>query len=185
MKKSAIILSALSLALLSGTTSAATDDVTPQDNIRFVGAVTAVTCDLEVDVNGSVTNMVQLGTVNKNSTGKDVNFKLKPKADQDPANCDWGTGVGALTQAVIGFAGPLDAEGLKNQLTGSGVATDAYTLITAVNGDKTTALKQGDATRTFTTADLESEGAQFTAKLQGKDEAGLYQSALAFNVYYQ
>ncbi|EGB0328382.1 TPA: fimbrial protein PefA [Salmonella enterica subsp. enterica serovar Poona] len=176
MKKYAIALSALSLALLSGTASASKGD------IHFVGAVSDSTCDLGVTVGGVVSNTIQLGTTSVNSEGTAVDFDLKPK-DATQGGC---ASLAATNEVVISFgAHGLSDEGLPAQ---SGLAKDAYVTIYSKNASETAtnsvAIKKGNESRKFKGDVIKDTGAQFKASLVGKTMKGDYQSAVAFVVTY-
>lgn len=170
-------LSALSLVLLSGNALAANGE------IRFVGAVTNVTCNVVPSVNGSTNNVVQLGTASLSTPATAVNFSLKSDGLND---CD---SIEEAGNVVISFAGSLTEDGLANQ---SGLATDAFVQIKSVNATETdsensNAIKSGDDRRTFAGALFKTaaaDGAKFTAQLHGKTAKGDYQSAISFAVAY-
>ena len=176
MKKSILVLSILSTALLSGTASAANE-------VRFLGAVTDVTCDLVPEVGGAVKNVVQLGAVKPFKTGAtdhngaEIDFALKPA---NGATC---AAIDTLT-ATIAFDGNLNTQGLGAQ---SGAADDANVLIKAKNAQNndTTPLVQGKNTRTFDGTDINTDGAQFSAQLVGGTKIGDFQTAIAYAVSYQ
>ncbi|WP_336285297.1 fimbrial protein PefA [Citrobacter arsenatis] len=170
MKKNLLAVSALALAVMSGSAMAANGEV------QFLGVVTDVTCDLIPETGGAVNNLVQLGTVAKNTAGTAVDFTLK--ADGNQAGCQGLTG-----KATIGWAGPFSTTGLKAQ---SGLATDAWTKISTVNAD-TTAVQDITSSKLSTQFDatlLTSDGAKFKAQLNGGAIVGDYQSAAAFVVAY-
>lgn len=172
--KSIAALCGLSLAVISSSTVAASGD------IRFVGAVTDVTCNVQPSVNGAVNNMVQLGTASLTTPATAVDFSLKSTGD---AGC---TSLVSSDVVRIIFSGPLNMSGLINQ---SGSATGAMVKIKSVNAsaDNSVDISQTSTSRSFpgslfnsTTAD----GAKFTAQLVGGSAAGDYQSAVAFVVAY-
>lgn len=169
-------LSALSLVLLSGNALAAKGEV------RFIGAVTDVTCNVVPSVNGSTSNVVHLGTASLTTPADLVNFSLKSDM---AADC---SAIGDDDKVVISFMGTLTEDGLANQ---SGLATDAIVEIKSVNAteaaENTTIVKNGNDRRTFAGAlfnDAAADGAKFTAQLKGKTEKGDYQSAISFAVAY-
>ncbi|ECB6686736.1 hypothetical protein DSB34_23535 [Salmonella enterica subsp. enterica] len=189
MKKSVLAMSALSLALVSGVATAAVNDTNlDANNVRFLGSVSQITCNLVPHVNGSATNIVNVGIVpvgmaGAPSSGTEVPFTLK----MDGKNADATTGCPAIDDAVtanISFMGALDDKGLANQ---SGTASDSYVEIVAKNtsDNKTAVLVQGDNMRSVAGDALAAEGAKFTAKLRGGTNAGSYESAIAYQVQYQ
>ncbi|MEG2398562.1 MAG: fimbrial protein [Citrobacter sp.] len=171
MKKNLLAVSALALAVMSGSALAANGEV------QFLGVVTDTTCDLKPEAGGTVNNLVQLGTVAKNTAGPVVNFALKADATQ--------AGCAALTgKATIGWSGPFSTTGLKAQ---SGVASDAWTKIDTVNADGAQVVQNINSTHLssdFKADLLTIDGAKFTAQLNGGGTAGDYQSAAAFVVAY-
>lgn len=189
MKKSVLTMSALSLALLSGAASANVNDANLNaNNVRFLGTVSQITCNLVPHVNGSATNIVNVGVVNVGtaalpSSGSEIPFTLK----MDGKNTNTTTGCPAIDDTVtahISFMGALDAKGLTNQ---SGTATDSYVEIVAKNNNdsKTTHITQGDNVRSLQGDKLATEGAMFSAKLRGGPTAGSYESAIAYQVQYE
>ncbi|MEG0867320.1 MAG: fimbrial protein [Hafnia sp.] len=171
MKKNLLAVSALALAVMSGSALAANGEV------QFLGVVTDTTCDLKPESGGSVNNLVQLGTVAKNTAGTVVNFALK--ADAAQPGCAGLTGK----KATIGWAGPFSNTGLKAQ---SGLAADAWTKIDTVNAQTTPAqnINSTHLSSDFDADLLTTAGAQFTAQLNGGSDVGDYQSAAAFVVAY-
>lgn len=172
MKKNVIIASALTMVVWSGSVMAANE-------VQFVGVVSDSTCDLTPKVNGSVQNLVQLGSVATNTTGTPVSFTLKA----DPTATGCGTTDLAGKIATISWAGPFNTVGLKAQ---GGVATDAVTLISTVNA-QTTPIQSITSTHSnaeFDATKLTSDGAQFTAALKGGAIVGDYNSAAAYVVAY-
>lgn len=174
--KKLFALSALSLALLSGTATASTGD------IRFVGAVTDVTCNLVPSVNGAVNNVVMLGIASLDTPSAPVDFSLKSDGLGD---CGTLADAGVVN---ITFGGTLTDQGLANQ---SGLATDAYVEIMSKNSseaaDNAIAVTNGSNTRKFTGNLFKSSadaGAQFQAQLVGQTQVGDYQSAISFVVAY-
>lgn len=170
MKKNLLTVSALALAMMSGSVLAANGEV------QFLGVVTDTTCNLKSEIGGAVSNLVQLGTVAKSTAGTAVNFALKADAAQ--------SGCSSLAgKATIGWAGPFSTTGLKAQ---SGLATDAWTKIDTVNA-QTTAVQNINSTHLssdFDATKLTTDGAQFTAQLNGGNITGDYRSAAAFVVAY-
>lgn len=172
MKKNLLTVSALALAVLSGSAMAANE-------VQFLGVVTDTTCDLVPEVSGAVKNMVQLGSVQKGATGTAIDFTLK--ADAAAPGC--GTTDLAGKVATIGWGGPFNATGLTAQ---SGAATDAITLIKTKNAQTTPvqAITSSTTNANFDAEKLTTDGAQFTAQLQGGQVVGDYQSAAAYVVAY-
>ncbi|EAM7383124.1 fimbrial protein PefA [Salmonella enterica] len=188
MKKSALAISVLSLAMLSGAASATVNDTNlGANNVRFLGTVSQITCNLVPHVNGSATNVVNVGVVSTgtgtaHTQGTKIPFTLKP--DNKNTNADAGCpAITDSTQANISFMGALDSNGLNNQ---SGTATDSYVAIVATNADdNSTVVTQGKNVRVVAGKALKEQGAMFTAQLFGGQTAGSYESAIAYQVQYQ
>lgn len=172
MKKQFLAVSALTLAVLSGSALAA-----PQD-VQFVGVVTDVTCDIKPEVNGTTGNYVQLGSVSANGTGADTFFTLK--ADGSANNC--GSAVVGKT-ATVSWIGDFNGEGLTAT---SGAAIDAVALITTVNatGQSQVTVTSAGTEAAFDAANLTNAGLQYKANLKGGTEVGDYISSAAFLVQY-
>lgn len=145
--------------------------------VQFIGAVTATTCDLTPEVNGSVNNMIQLGTASTGATATAVNFTLK--ADNS-TGC---TGLDASKTASIAWGGPFNAQGLENQ---SGAASDSWVELTAVNSKTANEIMTASKTvADFAGDKINTDGAQFKAILNGGSVAGDFKSAAAFVVAYK
>lgn len=146
--------------------------------VRFVGAVTDVTCDLVPKVDGSVDNLIQLGTASMDGKAGLRDFALV----LNPAQPD----CAALPDdkiATIAWSGLLNENGLANQ---SGIATDAWVNIKTVNAEGTQKdINSTDHAADFTGATLKSEGAEFTAELNGGKIPGEFSSAAAFVIAYK
>ena len=174
MKKQFLAVSALALAVMSGSALAA-----PQD-VQFVGTVTDVTCDIKPEVNGTTGNYVQLGNVNKGQTGAEMLFALK--ADAGTGNvCS--TAVAQKT-ATVSWLGGFDGTGLTAK---TGTATDAHALITTVNASGQQVLMTSTTTEAdFNAANLTNgTGLQYKAQLKGGTQLGDYISSAAFLVTYK
>lgn len=164
--------SLIALGCMAGTAHAGSGEV------RFLGAVTDTTCDLLPEVDGSVNNLVQLGTAGIDGKAGQKTFKLV----LNPAQPD----CAALPDdqvATIAWGGMFNEQGLTNQ---SGLATDAWVNIKTVNATGT----QTDINSTSHAADwtgdtLKATGAEFTAELNGGKIPGDFASAAAFVVAYK
>ncbi|EAT8962729.1 fimbrial protein [Salmonella enterica] len=176
MKKQFLAVSALALAVMSGSALAA-----PQD-VQFVGAVTDATCNIKPEVGGTTGNYVQMGTVAKGGvqqTGIPFTLKAVP-----------GTGNNACTltgmsTASVSWVGNFDSDGLKAQ---SGAAYDAKAIIEPVNAKANAPITNANTTSEFDSNKLTAtnpDGLQFTAKLKGGSQAGDYVSSAAFVVAYK
>lgn len=173
--KKLLVVSALAVAAVSGAAHAANGEV------QFLGVVTNVTCDIKpVTGGGTVSDLVQLGTVLPSTVGADVPFALMP--DMTQPGCQGLTGTNTAT---ISWSGPFDAQGLQKQ---SGAATGAWTEVKSVNAKTTPVQSINTGTGTLST-DIDgltftTDGAKFTAALHGGATPGDYQSSAAFVVAY-
>lgn len=191
MKKS-MIASLVALGLVSGLAQAADKE------IKFVGSVTAVTCDIEPSVDGSDTmmpNTIQLGTVATGETGKVVDFRFKPSVTAgNQSSCDnmQDNGTVSLTwtgdtfsSKGLGIIPVLDANG---NLSGTAQATDAFVEITPKNAKTAGSFIQAsNTTHEFAPSTLKAggDGLQYQAVLQGGQVAGAFQTAAKFNFSYK
>ena len=174
MKKQFLAVSALALAVMSGSALAA-----PQD-VQFVGTVTDVTCDIKPEVNGTTGNYVQLGNVTKGQTGSDTLFALK--ADAASKGC--GAAVAGKT-ATVSWIGDFNKDGLVAK---SGAAFDALALISTTNaqGQNQVTLTNSGTEATFDAESLtDGTGLKYKANLKGGQELGEYISSAAFLVQYK
>ncbi|EAN0300893.1 fimbrial protein PefA, partial [Salmonella enterica] len=178
-KKQLLAVSALALAVMSGSAQAGADS----GDIEFLGVVTDTTCDIVPEVGGAVNNIIQLGSVTTSTAassdsdkGSVINFALKPKAG---VTCNFG----ANTNATFTFTGNLGAAGLTNQ---SGTATDAIVTLKSVNANTPGDINSTTNTAVVAVTNLNdaAKGAQFSAQLIGGATAGDYRSAVAYVVSY-
>ncbi|EDM9065215.1 fimbrial protein [Salmonella enterica subsp. enterica serovar Give] len=160
-----------SLGVINGASAASGE-------VQFIGAVTAKTCDLTPEVNGSVTNMIQLGTAGTNSVAEPVNFSLKPDLSQ--GDCE---ALSNSTTVTIGWGGQFNDKGLGIQ---SGSATGSWVKLASVNSNTAnTSITSSESSVDFAGDKIKSEGAKFQATLNGGAVAGDYRSAAAFVVAYK
>lgn len=180
--KKLMIASAIAMTMAAGSAMAA------QGDVQFFGTVTAKTCDLVVDQEGAVVNMIQLGSVTNGGSEADTDvgavktFTLKPKA---------GAGCSSITTANMVWDSPaMAANGIGNQ---SGKATDARVKLVAVNStkvqtdtnaDKEIKAGQNAVNYTITGTGLTEDGFKFKAQLIGGTVAGDYNTAVAYAVSY-
>jgi len=166
------------IASFIGMSMFCTSAMASSGEVSFFGNVSEMTCDLMVEVNGAVTGLVQLGTVNKNEKGSYIPFTLKAK---NPENCK---SITNNNTAEIAWAGAFNSEGLAAQ---SGSASDAVvhlkTLNGAVNSEQNVTVS--NSTVHFDAEKVTQEGFRFGAALQGKDEVGDFRSAAAYVVTYK
>ncbi|HFW3545341.1 TPA: fimbrial protein PefA, partial [Salmonella enterica subsp. diarizonae serovar 61:l,v:z35] len=171
MKHNFMLISALALAVMSGSAMA---DVNGGE-VQFSGVVSNTTCDIGLVSNGSSSNVIDLGTAGTAADKKaapTVKFVLQPTnacvITPDTA------GGAAGTQANVSFTGNLDSVGLK-PTTGS--ATDARVLLTAVNSaTQNTKITKSSNSAAFDLAEL-NKGASFNAVLQAGVIPGDYHSS--------
>ncbi|MBW5276010.1 fimbrial protein PefA [Citrobacter sp. On28M] len=175
MKKQFLAVSALALAVMSGSALAA-----PQD-VQFVGTVTDVTCDIKPEVGGTTGNYVQLGNVTASQTGNAELFTLKADGGTGPGSC--GTLVANKT-ATVSWIGGFNGEGLTAK---TGTATDAVAIITTVNSTgQQVAMTSTKNEAEFNAANLTNgTGLQYKAQLKGGTQLGDYISSAAFLVQYK
>ncbi|ELD0539754.1 fimbrial protein [Escherichia coli] len=146
-------------------------------DIQFFGNVTEVTCDVTPEINGSVTDLVQLGTVKTNTPGDKVNLVIKATS----------TAAGSCNQlsgktAYIAWSGNLNTNGLGAQ---GGAAQDAYVILKPVNGTDDNPITSADYVADFDATKATTDGFKFTAQLQGGNTPGDFKSAAAYVVTYQ
>ncbi|EFU6056974.1 hypothetical protein ACEOWF_005024 [Escherichia coli] len=175
--KKLMIASAIAMTMAAGS-AMATDIGSQQNEIRFLGVVTEVTCDIDAVIDGAVNNVVQLGTIKKGENGQEKNIVLKAKAG---TTCE---GLESKT-ATIAFRGSLGTNGLENA---TGTAEGATVVLVAKNGKTpdqsiTKELNNID----FQADKVNTEGYQLTAQLKSDDNtgAGTFESALAYAITYQ
>lgn len=174
MKKNLLAISVLAVAVMSGSAMAADTEV------MFNGAVSNVTCDVNVQVNGVAGNTVALGTVGVGATGTAKPFTLMPDLTQ--AGCQNLTT--AQTAQVNFIPTQLGAQGLP--AAAGSAAADAYVKIDTINA-KTTPVQSVTATNSTVNFDgqvFHDDGAQFNAYLQGGNLTGLMTAVASFAVTY-
>ncbi len=177
--KKLMIASAIAMTMAAGSAMAA------QGDVQFFGTVTAKTCDLVVDQEGAVVNMIQLGSVTNGGgdVGGEKTFALKPAAGASCSN---------ITTAKMAWDSPaMTANGIGNQ---SGKATDAHVKLVAVNStgkvqtdtnaDKVIKAGQNTVDYAITGTGLTDEGFKFKAQLIGGTVAGDFNTAAAYSVSY-
>lgn len=135
-----------------------------QGDVQFFGNVSATTCDVVPEVNGSVVDLIQLGTVTPGGTGTDVDISFKATNAQN-GGC---TGLAGKT-ASFAWTGNLTADGIGAQ---SGLAQDAYVILTPANGQDSNAINSANNVTTFEADKATGDGFQFTAKLKGGNTPG-------------
>ena len=176
--KKLMIASAIAMTMTAGSAMAS------QGDVQFFGTVTAKTCDLAVEQNGNVTNMVQLGSVTNsgNDVGVVQTFALKPVAGNNCAD---------IATAHMAWSAPeINANGIGNK---SGAATDSYVKLTAIhsvnvaiNGGNDQEIKSGQNTLDYAIQNngLADDGFRFKAQLIGGTIAGEFNAAAAYSVSY-
>lgn len=173
--KKLILTSAIAMAMSAGVAQANTGD------LQFIGSVSDVTCDIVVENEGVVTNVIQLGTTAPGAKAAAVEFALKAK---DPASC----ALANVNDAEIAWASnTLNSAGLGN---GGGTATNTNMTLSAKSAQNgPVAIKKGQNFATFDAADVLAAGFLFEAQLDAQTipnaTVGTYTSAAAFAVAYK
>ncbi|HAP0165806.1 TPA: fimbrial protein [Escherichia coli] len=173
--KKYIIASIVGMGIMSGTVAHAANN-----EVTFLGTVSATTCDLTTSVNGTTqpNQVVQLGTVAKTAIGNEVNFAMKP-ADPTAPGC---LGMTQKTATITWASAKLDNEGFGAT---SGTATDAKVLVESKNSRTPKAVNANASVIDFDVDKLTTDGLQFTAKLKGGQIEGDFKSVASFAVAYK
>lgn len=174
--KKYIIASIVGMGIMSGTVAHAANN-----EVTFLGTVSATTCDLTTSVNGTAqpNQVVQLGTVAKGDIGNAVNFAMKP-ANPTASGC---LDLAQKTATITWASAKLDNEGFGAT---SGTATDAKVLVDSVNSKQQgTAVNANASVIDFDAAKLTTDGLQFKAKLKGGQIEGDFKSVASFAVAYK
>lgn len=173
--KKGIIASIIALGFIGTAAQAA------QNEVIFLGAVTATTCDLTTTVGGVAqpNGVVQLGTVAPSTDGQAVQFALKAANPADPA-------CAALTNtqtATVNWASAtLGATGFGPT---SGAAVDSLVLVNSINSKTPGAINGNSSIVDFTADKVLTDGLQFDAKLKGGATVGDFKSVASFAVAYK
>lgn len=174
--KKLILASVVAMAMSAGVAQANTGD------LQFIGSVSDVTCDIVVENDGVVTNVIQLGTTKPGEKANPVEFALKAA---DPAACTLGT---TTTSAEVAWASPtINSAGLGN---GGGTAGGTDMTLTATSADGgAKPIKKGSNFANFKAADVNGDGFRFEAQLDaatsGAATVGTFTAAAAFAVAYK
>ncbi|EDA1465488.1 hypothetical protein A4O94_22030 [Salmonella enterica subsp. enterica serovar Chester] len=174
--KKLMIASAIAMSMTAGSAMAALGDAGSQGQVQFMGVIAAKTCDVVVDSEGSVNNLIQFGTVKVGEKSlKTFSVKLK-----DP------TCVQNLTKAHFQWVSPnFNTQGIANQ---SGTSTDSWVKLNAVSGGNTTTdtkdITSANNAVMFTIADA-SKGFEYAAELNAGAKAGTFETAAAYSVVYE
>ena len=144
---------------------------TPNE-VVFIGAVSAKTCELVPEVNGAVNNLIDLGTVAPSATGTAVAFKFKAV---DIADC---ASIAMVT--TMQWSGALGATGLEMT---SGTAKGTTVLLASTGATAANITKTTDSA-VFTVAEV-TAGAPYTATLKAGTVAGNFRTAAAYSVSYK
>ncbi|EJH1178542.1 hypothetical protein NCT38_004279 [Escherichia coli] len=169
--KKVFIASAIAMSLAAGSAMAA-----QQDEILFHGVVTDVTCNIDTNIDGNVTNVVQLGSIQKGGMGDVKNIVLKAKG----ANC---SGLANKT-ATISFMGGLGDQGVSNV---NGSAEKARVELKAKNSKTPdTVINKTMNSVEFEAEKINSDGYKFEAKLisDAAGTVGTFESAVSYAVTY-
>ncbi|MCZ8880685.1 fimbrial protein (plasmid) [Escherichia albertii] len=170
--KKLMAISVIAMSMAAGSAMAS------QGDVKFFGSVTEITCDVVPEVNGSVNNMIQLGSVKKDTLGEEVSlvFKAADASGQDCAQL-----VSGKT-ASIAWSGNLTSKGIGAQ---GGLAEDAYVVLKPKNGTNTNVITSANNVAEFAAENVAGNGLQFIAQLQGGQTVGDFQSAAAYAVSYK
>lgn len=169
--KKLMVASAIAMSLMAGSAMAS------QGDVQFFGNVTANTCDVTPEVDGNVTNMVQLGTVSTNGAGDEIPLVFKA-TNATGGDCQSLAGK----TATVAWGGPLTEQGIANQ---GGLADDAYVVLNSTNAKSDQAITKDSNAVDFDASKVIADGLAFTAQLKGGSIAGDFQSAAAYAVTYQ
>ncbi|HBN2095309.1 TPA: fimbrial protein [Escherichia coli] len=169
--KKLMIASAIAMTMAAGSAMAT------QGDVKFFGNVTTATCDVTPEIGGSVTNMIQLGTISTNGTGEEIPLVFKATNAQG-GDCQ------SLTSktATVTWDGPLTDRGIANQ---GGLANDAYVILTSTNATSDQAITKENNAVSFDATKVIGDGLAFKAQLKGGTTAGDFQSAAAYAITYQ
>ena len=178
--KKLMIASAIAMTMTAGSAMAALGDAGSQGQVQFVGTVAAKTCDVVVDGDGAVNNLIQFGTVNVGEKSK-KEFSVKLK---DPS-C-----VTGMTKAHFQWVSPnFTAQGLGNQ---SGTSTDSWVKLNAKTdaaGNTTTDVNDitsaNNAVMFNIVAGKEANGFKYEAELNAGQEKGTFETAAAYSIVYE
>ncbi|KJG09537.1 fimbrial protein [Photobacterium kishitanii] len=148
-------------------------------DVTFIGSVTEETCEVLPDVDGAVSNTVQMGRIATSSTGSPIKFRLKA-ADPTSSGC---TSLLDTDTATIAWSGPFDSVGLKS--SGVSTATDSHVLLSTVNA-KTGVVNMVEGTTSADfTADKAIDGFEYNAQLKSGIVVGNFTTAAAYTVAYK
>ncbi|MGC0639790.1 fimbrial protein [Escherichia coli] len=176
--KKYIIASIVGMGIMSGTVAHAANN----NEVTFLGTVSATTCDLTTSVNGTAqpNQVVQLGTVQVGQEGKIVDFSMKPVNPAD-TGCQ---SLDSKTVTVTWASATLNANGFGAT---SGTAADATVLVNNVNAKTNpgAAVTANASTVEFNGSVLKTDGLKFQAKLKGGNTEGDFKSVASFAVAYK
>ncbi|QST30880.1 fimbrial protein (plasmid) [Escherichia albertii] len=168
--KKLILASTIAMTMVAGSATAS------QGDVKFFGSVTEVTCDVTPEVGGNVSNLIQLGSVEKGQLGKEVGLVFK--ATSNTGGCAQLAGK----TASIAWSGNLTADGIGNH---GGAAQGAYVILKPANGKNDTAISSANNVSEFEAEKAGTDGFKYTAQLKADNTPGDFQSAAAYAVTYQ
>lgn len=176
--KKLMIASAIAMTMTAGSAMAALGDAGSQGQVQFLGTVAAKTCDVVVEGDGAVNNLIQFGQVAKNgNVEKNFSVKLKDPTCVDnmtKAHFTWASP--AFTTAGIGIqSGEATDAVVELKAVSEGNTTNDTALITSANNAVTFDLVQGKV----------SEGFKYNAKFVAKNKVGSFETAAAYSVVYE
>lgn len=174
--KKLMIASAIAMTMTAGSAMATLGDAGSQGQVQFVGTVAATTCDVVVDGEGAVNNLIQFGAVTKGGKSQ-KNFSVKLK---DP------TCVTGMKKAHFTWVSPnFNAKGIANQ---SGTSTDSWVKLNAVSGTNTTndtdEITSANNAVEFNITDA-AKGFEYQAELNASQTPGTFETAASYTVVYE
>ncbi|GAB1639567.1 hypothetical protein HmCmsJML035_04544 [Escherichia coli] len=181
--KKLIIASAIAMTMASGAAMAADANTAQTGEVTFIGSVTAKTCDLAPSVDGIMTDVIDLGTIDVGASGVEKSFALVKKPG---TTCV----LEATNTADVTWGGKFTADGLANA---QGSAEKAHVVLTAKGyddaGTSDQEISSSVQTVNFTKAQekLNADGFKFTAQLNSDaaGTAGTFLSTAYYAVAYK
>ena len=168
MKKTLLAMATIASLGMISTAQAAT----APNEVTFIGAVSATTCELVPEVNGTIMNLIDLGVATPGNPATPVNFKFKAKT---PADC------GTTETITMQWSGPaIGANGLEMT---SGTAIGTVVALEAKPASGPVNITNTSDSADFTNTDLLA-GLDYTATLNG-GTAGSFRTAAAYTVSYR
>lgn len=147
--------------------------------VTFNGAVTAKTCDVDLDVNGiaSATGIVELGTIDVDSVGDTVDLVFTPVKPGTTDPCE------NIAKMKMSWEGPaLGTAGIVNS---NGNATGSIVEL-ALKTAPTSLVTRATPMYEFTPASPgDPVSAEFTAQLKSASTAGSFNATTTYSIVYE